>query len=63
MQINCLACGLKVDLDEVYDDYEGQIRCYACKAFLEIRTEEGGLKSVSFANDPIADQNISELSP
>jgi hypothetical protein len=35
-----------VDLDEAYDDYEGQIKCIACKAVLEIKTEEGKLKSV-----------------
>jgi hypothetical protein len=46
MKINCLCCGHKVDLDEVYDDYEGQIKCIACKAMLEIKTEQGKLKSV-----------------
>jgi hypothetical protein len=48
MKINCLACGHKVDLDEVYDDYEGQIKCFACCAILEIKAEEGRLKTVRF---------------
>jgi ribosomal protein S27E len=50
MKINCLSCGHKVDLDDVYDDYQGQIRCLTCAAMLEIKTEEGQLRSVIWAN-------------
>lgn len=46
MRINCLSCGHKVELDDAYDDYEGQVRCFTCRTMLEIRTEDGGLKSV-----------------
>ena len=46
MKINCTACGHKVDLDDAYDDYEGQVKCYTCGALLEIRAEEGKIKSV-----------------
>ncbi|MDP2896852.1 MAG: hypothetical protein Q8Q12_09885 [bacterium] len=49
MKINCLSCGHKVDLDHVYDDYAGQVKCFACGALLEIRTEGGHLKSVGLA--------------
>ena len=49
MKVNCLSCGHKVDLDRVYDDYAGQVKCFACGALLEIRTEGGQLKSVSLA--------------
>jgi hypothetical protein len=45
MKINCLCCGHKVDLDDVYDDYEGCIKCL-CGAMLEIKTQEGQLKAV-----------------
>ncbi|HUX02879.1 MAG TPA: hypothetical protein VMY35_18105 [Phycisphaerae bacterium] len=47
MKINCLSCGHKVDLDDVYDDYEGAVKCFACGAILNIKTEQGRLKSVS----------------
>jgi len=50
MKINCLSCGHKVDLDEVYDNYEGPIKCFACSALLEISTKEGNLKSVKLLN-------------
>lgn len=48
MKINCLCCGHKVDLDDVYDDYEGLIKCL-CGTMLEIKTEEGHLKMVKLA--------------
>ncbi len=48
MKINCLACGHKFELDQAYDDYEGQVKCYICGALLEIKTEEGKLKSLKF---------------
>jgi len=47
MKINCLSCGHKVDLDDVYDDYEGAVKCFACGAILNIKTEQGHLKSVN----------------
>ena len=46
MRINCLSCGHAVDLDDAYEDYEGKIKCFACGAVLEIRAQEGKLKSV-----------------
>jgi DNA-directed RNA polymerase subunit N (RpoN/RPB10) len=46
MKINCLSCGHKVDLDDAYDAYQGLIRCLTCAAMMEIKTEEGQLRSV-----------------
>ena len=48
MKINCLSCGHNVGLDDAYDNYEGQVKCFACRAILKIKTEEGDLKSVEF---------------
>ena len=48
MKINCLSCGHTVDLDDAYDDFEGQVKCFACSAILEIKTEEGNVKTVQF---------------
>jgi hypothetical protein len=50
MKINCLSCGHKVDLDDVYDDYKGLVKCMACKALLEIKTANGHLKSLNFVD-------------
>jgi hypothetical protein len=49
MKLNCLCCGHKIDLDDAYDDYAGQVKCFACSGVLEIRTEEGMVKSVALA--------------
>ena len=48
MKINCLACGHTVVLDDAYDNYEGQVKCFTCGATLEMKTEEGNLKAVHF---------------
>lgn len=48
MKINCLSCGHTVVLDDAYDNYEGQVKCFACGAILEIKTEEGHVKTVQF---------------
>jgi hypothetical protein len=50
MRINCLACGHGVDLDDAYDDYEGPVKCFACRTILEIRTEQGRIKAVKQVN-------------
>lgn len=50
MKINCVYCGHRVDLDHAYDDYEGPIKCFVCGSLLEIRTQDGSLKSVKFVN-------------
>ena len=63
MKINCLSCGHKVDLDDVYDDYEGQVKCIACGAILEIKTAQGKLESVKFVKiaRPSTEQAIESL--
>lgn len=48
MKIICLCCGHKVALGDDYDDYEGQVKCFACSAILEIRTQEGKIRAVEF---------------
>jgi hypothetical protein len=58
MKINCLSCGFKVDLDKMYEDYAGQIRCYACNAIMEIKCQDGKIKSVKVARNvarPVAE--------
>ncbi|MBZ5553935.1 MAG: hypothetical protein LAO21_14540 [Acidobacteriia bacterium] len=49
MRINCLSCGHMVDLEDDYDDYEGEVKCFVCSTTLEVRTEEGRIKNVRLA--------------
>jgi DNA-directed RNA polymerase subunit N (RpoN/RPB10) len=51
MKINCLGCGLKVDLAANYDDYEGQIKCFACGAIMEISTQEANVRAVRLVTE------------
>jgi ribosomal protein S27E len=47
MEINCIGCGFKVDLAGAYDDYVGQIKCFACGAIMEIETQGGNVLAVN----------------
>ena len=46
MKIRCVSCGHSISLDDAYDDFEGQVRCYVCSGLLQIKTEEGMIKSI-----------------
>ncbi len=50
MRINCIGCGHMVDLGSDYDEYNGLVKCGVCGALLEISSQEGNLKSVTFAD-------------
>ena len=59
MKINCLSCGHNIDLDDAYaEHYEGEIKCYACNAALEIRTEQSAIRFVRLLSGP-ADRTVS----
>jgi ribosomal protein S27E len=63
MKINCLSCGHNVNLSEAYDNYSGPIKCYVCGALLDIRTEDGSLKSVKLISNlttKAVDESFSE---
>ena len=55
MKINCLGCGHKLELDDVYDDYEGQVKCFACDGMLEMKSQDGALKSVKLVHQVQSD--------
>lgn len=49
LKLNCINCGHSVALDEnVYVDYEGQIKCNACSAVLSVKMEDGKLRFMDF---------------
>ena len=43
-----------MNVDESYGDYQGRVKCFACGAILEIKTEGGMLQSVDFAKAALA---------
>jgi hypothetical protein len=46
IKVNCICCGFNITLDDSYDDYEGQVKCFTCSALLEVKLVEGMVKSV-----------------
>ncbi len=46
MKINCIVCGRTFELDDTYDDYEGDVKCWVCGGILNIKLQEGKLKSI-----------------
>ena len=48
-KINCICCGFSINLDDSYDDYEGQVKCFTCNALLEVKLVEGMVKGVKMA--------------
>lgn len=53
MKINCLSCGHNINLDDSYSDYEGQVKCFACSALLEIKLDQGSVKKVQIVASSI----------
>ncbi len=49
MKLNCLSCGHTVDLDDAYDDYSGDIKCFVCGSMLEVVIEHEHIRSVKLA--------------
>lgn len=65
MKINCTDCGYEVRLDhEVFNDYQGPIKCFCCGTIMDIRITTGILDCVTsqvipqeLPGDLLADQN------
>ena len=51
MKINCISCGHKLDIGDAYGDYEGAVKCFVCGTLLEIRTEQGSLRSMKLLSN------------
>jgi hypothetical protein len=52
MKINCVSCGHNISLDEAYDDFEGDVKCYVCSTRLEVKISHGKIKCVRLAVPP-----------
>jgi DNA-directed RNA polymerase subunit N (RpoN/RPB10) len=47
IRVNCLSCGHPMDLGDAYEDYHGEVRCWGCRAVLEVTLAEGKLKAMT----------------
>jgi len=52
MKINCILCGHNFDLNDTYDDYEGEVKCWVCGGVLDIKVQVGKLKSLKYVKTP-----------
>lgn len=49
IRLNCLACGHQLELGDAYEDYQGPVRCWGCRAVLEVSLQEGKLRAMKRA--------------
>jgi hypothetical protein len=49
MKLNCVSCGHSVNLDNAYDDYNGDIKSLVCGSTLAMIIEQEHIKSVKLA--------------
>jgi hypothetical protein len=49
IRVNCLSCGHPIELDEAYEDYQGEVRCWGCRAIVEVSLHEGKLQSMKLS--------------
>ena len=46
IKVYCLSCGHPMELSDAYEDYAGEVRCWGCRAVMEIALSEGKLRSM-----------------
>ena len=47
MRMVCMGCGREVNLDhEIFDNYEGPVKCFSCGIMMEVKTVRGILDSI-----------------
>jgi hypothetical protein len=52
MKVKCTLCSYEINLDhEVFENYTGPVKCFACSAMLEIGTDHGFVYSVKLLNN------------
>ena len=52
MKVKCTLCGHEINLDhEVFENYTGPVKCFACSAMLEVGTDQGFVYSVKLLNN------------
>ena len=51
MRINCVSCGHEINLNhDLFNDYEGPVKCFICSTMMEITTTQGVINSINLLN-------------
>jgi hypothetical protein len=51
IKLTCLSCGHLFELGDAYESYTGEIRCWGCRAMLDISLLEGKLQSMKLHDE------------
>jgi len=60
IKIICLSCGHPMNLGDAYEEYQGAVRCWGCRAILDISLREGLLIGMSLAGATLPDMEMTE---
>jgi DNA-directed RNA polymerase subunit N (RpoN/RPB10) len=55
IHLRCLGCGHILDLADSYEDYDGHVRCWTCRALLTVSLREGRLRGMARAEETCAE--------
>ncbi len=48
MRKNCVSCGHEINLNhDLFDNYEGPVKCFICSTMMEITTTQGVINSIN----------------
>jgi hypothetical protein len=50
IKLSCLSCGHPMELGDAYEDYQGEVRCWGCRAIVDITLREGKLQSMKLSS-------------
>jgi hypothetical protein len=53
IKLTCLSCGHLFELGDAYESYTGQIRCWGCRATLDVALLEGKLQSMQMHENAV----------
>ena len=65
MRIDCVSCGHEINLNhDLFDSYEGPVKCFICSTMMEITTKQGVINSINFLSilpRPPADDTVERI--
>lgn len=50
IKLSCLACGHSLEIGDAYESYRGVVRCWVCRAVLDVALEQGMVREMRLAS-------------
>ena len=51
IKVNCLSCGFPIQLEDTYEDYEGEVKCWGCQGMNEVVIHEGKVQHMKLCSE------------